>query len=131
MLLESRPAGGGLWRSQFNLKLFQPKAISVGSDRCKVFPGFNCNFDFSSLTLPMQSQSHRCHMSRCSATLVVGACLPTSGRSVSMQLRGLLDVDTAQGSLCGDQGRDVLKGGPMDLWTYGLHLGFMSWFGKD
>ena len=70
----------------------------------------------------MQSQSHRCHMSRCSATLVVGACLPTSGRSVSMQLRGLLDVDTAQGSLCGDQGRDVLKGGPMDLWTYGASL---------
>ena len=82
------------------------------------------------VVFPCQSQSHRCHMSRCSATLVVGACLPTSGRSVSMQLRGL-HVDTAQGSLCRDQGRDVLKGGPMDLWTYGLHLGFMSWFGKD
>ena len=26
VLLESRPAGGGLWRSQFNLKLFQPKS---------------------------------------------------------------------------------------------------------
>ena len=48
-------------------------------------------------------------MSRCSATLMVGACLPTSGRSVSMQLRGL-HVDTAQGSLCRDQGRDVSKG---------------------
>lgn len=58
MLLESRPAGG-LWRSQLNVKLFQPKAISVGCDRCKVFPGFNCNFGFNSLTLPMQSQSHQ------------------------------------------------------------------------